>query len=109
MSTHRTTLLAREEIAEGTMAFRLRKPEGFEFKPGQAIDVVLPTAAPDEQGTRHTFSIVSAPFQDHLVAFHPVTAAMHRRTHRHFHRIPHRLSASALVLRAVLTPPMREG
>jgi len=67
MSTHRTTLLAREEIAEGTMAFRLRKPEGFEFKPGQAIDVVLPTAAPDEQGTRHTFSIVSAPFQDHLV------------------------------------------
>jgi len=30
MTTHTTTLDAREEIAEGRMAFHLRKPEGFE-------------------------------------------------------------------------------
>lgn len=69
MTTHTTTLEAREEIAEGTMAFHLRKPNGFEFKPGQAIDVVLfpQPATPDDQSTRHAFSIVSAPFQDDLV------------------------------------------
>ena len=69
MTTFATTLEAREEIAEGTMAFHLRKPSGFDFKPGQAIDVMLTleVSAPEDQSTRHTFSIVSAPFQDDLV------------------------------------------
>ena len=69
MTTFATTLEAREEIAEGTMAFHFRKPSGFEFKPGQAIDVILTSSAsaPGDQSTRHTFSIVSAPFQDDLV------------------------------------------
>ena len=69
MTTFATTLEAREEIAEGTMAFHLRKPSGFDFKPGQAIDVMLTleASAPEHQSTRHTFSIVSAPFQDDLV------------------------------------------
>ena len=69
MTTFATTLEAREEIAEGTMAFHLRKPSGFNFKPGQAIDVILTleVSAPQDQSTRHTFSIVSAPFQDDLV------------------------------------------
>ena len=68
MSTYEVTLKGREEIAEGTMAFHFEKPAGFSFKPGQAIDVILvepPTT--DAQSTRHTFSIVSAPFQDELV------------------------------------------
>ncbi len=68
MSTYEVTLKGREEIAEGTMAFHFEKPAGFSFKPGQAIDVVLvepPTT--DPQSARHTFSIVSAPFQDELV------------------------------------------
>ena len=55
-----TTLLAREEIAEGTMAFHFAKPAGFAFKPGQAIDLVL-------GGLRHAYSIVSAPFENELV------------------------------------------
>lgn len=69
MSTHTARLEAREEVAEGTMAFHFRKPGGFEFKPGQAIDLVLPspTASPDDQSARHAFSIVSAPFQGELV------------------------------------------
>lgn len=67
MSTYQTRLKGREEIADGTMAFHFDKPAGFGFKPGQAIDVVLrePPAA-DPQSTRHTFSLVSAPFQDEL-------------------------------------------
>ena len=67
MSTYETRIEGREEVAEGTMAFRVAKPPGFSFKPGQAIDVVL-VAPPggDAQSARHAFSIVSAPFEAHL-------------------------------------------
>jgi ferredoxin-NADP reductase len=69
MSTYTTTLEARDEVAEGTMAFQFRKPKGFEFTSGQAIDLILPgqTTGDDDQNARHAFSIVSAPFEDHLV------------------------------------------
>ncbi len=68
MSSTPTRLAGRESIAQGTMAFRLDKPAGFAFAPGQAIDVVLPAPADaDAANTRHTFSIVSAPFEPHLV------------------------------------------
>jgi ferredoxin-NADP reductase len=69
MAAHSVRLTARNQIAEGTMAFHLEKPAGFEFRPGQAIDIVLTgkMAPPNAQDCRHTFSIVSAPFQDELV------------------------------------------
>ena len=68
MTTYEAGLEGREQIAEGTMAFHFEKPAGFSFKPGQAIDVVLPDpAAADAQSVRHAFSIVSAPFEGHLV------------------------------------------
>jgi ferredoxin-NADP reductase len=68
MSTHETRLQGREEIADGTMAFHFEKPAGFAFKPGQAIDIVLPgPPTADAQSARHTFSIVSAPFENELV------------------------------------------
>jgi ferredoxin-NADP reductase len=69
MTTYTTSLETREEIAEGTMAFGFRKPDGFEFAPGQAIDLVLPSqsAGDNNQHGRHTFSIVSAPFETKLV------------------------------------------
>ena len=63
MTSYKVRLQAREDVAEGTMAFHFEKPSGFSFKPGQAIDVILiapPTT--DTQSARHTFSIVSAPF-----------------------------------------------
>ncbi len=67
MTMHSTRLLARELIAEGTMAFHFEKPPGFEFKPGQAMDVVLGTdTASSQPEVRHTFSIVSAPFEKDL-------------------------------------------
>ena len=69
MTTYTSTLTAREEIAEGTMAFHFEKPNGFAFKPGQAIDLIIaqPPATAGDQSTRHTFSIVSAPFENELV------------------------------------------
>jgi ferredoxin-NADP reductase len=68
MSTSTVHLQRREEIAHGTVAFHFDKPGGFGFKPGQAIDLVLPDAAVSgTEGARHAFSIVSAPHEDGLV------------------------------------------
>jgi ferredoxin-NADP reductase len=68
MSTKQARLTGRDEVAEGTMAFHFEKPAGFSFKPGQAVDIVLTDAHSGEaSGARHTFSIVSAPFEDELV------------------------------------------
>lgn len=66
-TTLQTTLHGREEIAAGTMAFHFGKPAGFEFRAGQAIELLLadPGGAPQDVG--HAFSIVSAPHEDELV------------------------------------------
>jgi ferredoxin-NADP reductase len=67
MTAHEVRLQGREEIAEGTMAFHFEKPTDFSFKPGQALDIVLihpPNS--DAGGARHTFSLISAPFQGEL-------------------------------------------
>jgi ferredoxin-NADP reductase len=81
MTTYDAKLTKRDEVAEGTMAFHFDRPPGFSFKPGQAIDVVLinPPDA-DAQNGRHTFSLVSAPFEDDLVvASRFTTLPGHRR------------------------------
>jgi ferredoxin-NADP reductase len=58
----RSELLWSEQIAEGTMAFHFDKPQGFQFKAGQAIDITLvaPTET-DAEGNTRGFSLVSAP------------------------------------------------
>lgn len=67
MTTHVVKLTERDEIAADTMAFHFEKPAGFSFKPGQAVDLVLTSrSGSDAQSPRHTFSLVSAPFQDEL-------------------------------------------
>lgn len=67
MRIYDARLEGREEIAEGTMAFRLEKPAGFSFKPGQAIDLLLvQPSGTNAEIIRHTFSIACAPFEDHL-------------------------------------------
>jgi ferredoxin-NADP reductase len=61
-------LQRREEVAERTVAFHFDKPAGFTFKPGQAIDLILPESAGlAGDGARHAFSIVSAPHENELV------------------------------------------
>lgn len=60
-------LLRHETVAEGTMAFYFEKPAGFQFKAGQSADLTLiePPEMDAAGGTR-AFSLVSAPYQDHL-------------------------------------------
>jgi ferredoxin-NADP reductase len=67
MTIYDVALQSREVVAEGTMSFHFGKPAAFSFKPGQAIDLILPAMADtDAQNSRHAFSIVSAPYEDRL-------------------------------------------
>lgn len=61
-------LKARKEIAEGTMAFFLEKPAGFDFKPGQAMEVKLQNPPEtDGEGNSRAFSIASAPYEPDIL------------------------------------------
>lgn len=66
MSAWRLTFEGREEVADGTLAFRFSRPAGFAFKAGQAIDLVFPGEGSDAPDERHAFSLVGAPFEDGL-------------------------------------------
>ncbi|MGH9415988.1 MAG: ferredoxin--NADP reductase [Terriglobales bacterium] len=66
MST--THLLERQPVAEGTMAFRLAKPEGFSYKAGQTVDLTLPNPPEtDAEGNTRTFSLASDPAEASLM------------------------------------------
>ncbi|MFZ0924021.1 MAG: FAD-dependent oxidoreductase, partial [Candidatus Acidiferrales bacterium] len=61
-------LKERKEIAERTMGFWLEKPAGFEFKPGQAMEVKLShPAETDDEGNTRAFSIASAPHEPDIL------------------------------------------
>ena len=68
MTTFTVRLRSRQDIAHGTTAFQFDKPAEFSFKPGQAIDLILPEPpAGAADNARHAFSIVSAPHEPGLV------------------------------------------
>ena len=65
---HEVKLVSREEIANGTMAFRFSKPVGFACKAGQYCDFTLiDPPETDAEGDRRSFSIASAPHEPHLL------------------------------------------
>ena len=67
-TTHMVKLTSRESVAEGTMAFRFEKPKEFQFTPGQYVDVtLLNPPETDGEGNVRSFSIASAPFEDHIM------------------------------------------
>jgi ferredoxin-NADP reductase len=61
-------LVSREEVAEGTTAFRFEKPANWRFEAGQFLDLTLlnPSEA-DAEGNTRTFSIASAPHEETLM------------------------------------------
>jgi len=67
-TTFTSKLKNRETLAEGTMGFYFAKPAGFEFKPGQYMDITLiDPPETDAEGNIRSFSIASAPDEDHLL------------------------------------------
>lgn len=69
MSLPRTRLIAREEAAEGTIAFHFEKPQDFEYKAGQFADYTLiEPPETDEGGNTRGFTLASAPYEDTLMS-----------------------------------------
>ena len=67
-ASYKTTLAGRQEIARGTVAVHLIKPEGFTFAAGQAVYLTLPgQKEADNKGRVRTFSIASTPREPELV------------------------------------------
>jgi ferredoxin-NADP reductase len=66
--TFLSKLNSRQEVAEGTMAFRFEKPAGWAFKAGQFLDMtLLDPSETDTEGNTRTFSIASAPHEETLM------------------------------------------
>lgn len=66
-ATFTAQITGKKEIANGTLALRLSKPEGFKFVAGQAVYVSLPgLEKPDASGQVRTFSIASDPEDSEL-------------------------------------------
>jgi len=66
MARHEVALARREELAEGTMAFRFEKPAGFAFKAGQSVSLALIDPPAEPNSARRTFSLAGAPFEAEL-------------------------------------------
>lgn len=57
----RVKMTGKEALAEGTMAFHMSKPAGFDHRPGQWVRVILPAS-----GENRVLSLVSAPHEPQL-------------------------------------------
>lgn len=67
-NTYTVKLIHRQEVAEGTMAFRFEKPEHFVFVPGQFVEMnLVDPPETDAEGNGRAFSIASAPHEDTLM------------------------------------------
>lgn len=61
-------LKSREDVAEGTMAFRFEKRASFAFTAGQFIDIdLLAPSETDAEGNTRGFSVSSAPYEDTIM------------------------------------------
>lgn len=67
-NTYTVKLMHRQDVAEGTMAFRFEKPAHFVFTPGQYVDMTLiDPPETDAEGNGRAFSLASAPHEDTLM------------------------------------------
>ncbi len=68
MAICKVKLKGRQEIASGTMAFHLEKPDGFTYKAGQFGDFTLVNPSEtDAEGNTRGFSLPSAPYEGDLM------------------------------------------
>ncbi len=61
---YKVKLLKKEEVAESTMLFTLEKPEGFIYRAGQTIDLIINSLSGETMS--HTFSLATAPHENEL-------------------------------------------
>ncbi len=67
MPAYTTRILGAHDVAEGTRLFRLARPEGFDFRAGQSVNLTLVDPPhTDAKGNMRTFSLVNAPGEGEL-------------------------------------------
>src|SRR5438270_3530204 len=67
-ATFTSKLKKKETLAEGTIGFYFAKPADFQFKAGQYMDLTLvDPPETDAEGNIRSFSIASAPEEEHLL------------------------------------------
>jgi ferredoxin-NADP reductase len=59
-------LIRQEAAAFQTGTFYFERPADFRFEAGQSIEIALPISDAPESDRIHTFSICSAPYEDHV-------------------------------------------
>lgn len=67
VSTHEVSLLGRDAVAAGTMAFRFARPAGFGFRAGQSVSVALLEPPSEPNSAQRVFSLASAPYEPELM------------------------------------------
>ena len=67
MPTYGVRLLNRKEIAYETMAFEFERPNGFDFRAGQFLELFIKGEVYNGQGKSKEFSIASAPEEQNLM------------------------------------------
>lgn len=68
MDTFRAKLLRHETVAERTLASHFDKPKGFDFRPGQYVDLTLiDPPETDAEGTTRSFTLASAPYENEVM------------------------------------------
>lgn len=68
MPIYKINLKSKEDIANDTMAFHFKKPEGLTYKAGQFADYTLIDAKEtDAEGNVRGFSLASAPYEDDII------------------------------------------
>jgi ferredoxin-NADP reductase len=81
MTTRQTNLIHHSEIAQNTVEFVFRRPEGFEFYAGQHVNLKLEKLLfEDKKGARRTFTIASAPFEEDIHIVTRMTGSGFKRT-----------------------------
>lgn len=76
--TYNTDLLKSETIANNIMAFFLRRPDGFTYRAGQTVDLEITSAEGNK--LTHTFSLVSAPEEEHLIVATRIRDSEYKKT-----------------------------
>lgn len=68
MGVSTVKLTKQQQVAEGTTAFFLKKPAGFEFAAGQSIDMTLiDPPETDAEGNTRSFSLAATPHEPALM------------------------------------------
>jgi len=79
--SYQVKLISREKLTAEIALFRVEKPQGFQFLPGQYCLVsVPPTGFQDDRGLRRPLSIASSPLEKELLFLTKLSESAFKRT-----------------------------